>query len=151
MENPELARGAVSVAKGTTDGTARKDLVRWSDFRDRYGFFFRELAGTAPSPDDDRFGGLPPSLVRHIAQDFAANYRASDDPDEWLGQLRGLAEQHGFAPDTRSWRRSSARYAGPPRQVVNVIRVHLTGATRSPDLFAVARVMGEAEVLRRLG
>ncbi|MEV6246208.1 hypothetical protein AB0M38_08395 [Streptomyces sp. NPDC051742] len=31
-----------------------------------------------------------------------------------------------------------------------MVRVALTGATRSPDLFAVARVLGAEEVLRRL-
>ncbi|WP_395367606.1 hypothetical protein ACHGLA_27460 [Streptomyces sp. YH02] len=39
---------------------------------------------------------------------------------------------------------------GPPREIANVVRVALTGATRSPDLFAVARALGPDEVRRRL-
>ncbi|WP_411109983.1 glutamate--tRNA ligase [Streptomyces sp. c-19] len=160
--DPELAsvlvrhRGLAlaAVATGRPEGApARKDLDRWSCFRDRYGFFFTELCGPPPAADDDRYGGLAPHLVRRIAADFAAAVRQAVDagtPERWLAELRALAGRHGYAPDTAAWRRDPGRWAGPPREVANVVRVALTGATRSPDLFAVARVLGVEEVVRRL-
>ncbi|MFI1978501.1 glutamate--tRNA ligase [Streptomyces wedmorensis] len=139
-----------AVAAGRPAGApARKDLERWSRFRDRYGFFFAELFGTPPAAGDDRYDGLAPDLVRAIAADFAADPAASS-ADEWYGRLGALAVRHGFAPDTTTWRRDPDRWAGPPRQVANVLRVALTGATRSPDLFAVAGALGRDEVVRRL-
>jgi glutamyl-tRNA synthetase len=36
------------------------------------------------------------------------------------------------------------------RDAANVIRVALTGSTRSPDLHAVAAALGEDEVVRRV-
>ncbi|MCD2463987.1 glutamate--tRNA ligase family protein [Streptomyces sp. MBT42] len=147
-----------AVAAGRPEGApARKDLDRWSCFRDRYGFFFAELFGPPPAADDDRYGGLAPALVRRIAGEFAATFAADPTvgggtatPEGWYGALRALAERQGRAPDTASWRRDPARWAGPPSEVANVVRVALTGATRSPDLFAVARALGRNEVLRRL-
>ncbi len=77
--DPELASVLVrreglalaAVAVGRPEGApARKDLDRWSCFRDRYGFFFAELFGPVPSAADDRFGGLAPELVRRIAAGF---------------------------------------------------------------------------------
>ncbi|MFD3567746.1 glutamate--tRNA ligase [Streptomyces sp. NPDC058667] len=164
--DPELASvlarhralALAAVASGRPEGApARKDLDRWSCFRDRYGFFFTELFGPVPAADDDRYGGLDPELVRRIAAGFARDVSAPAPdawggitPGEWYGTLRELARRHGYAPDTASWRRDPDRWAGPPREVVDVIRVALTGSTRSPDLFALARVLGRDEVLRRL-
>ncbi|MFE0653115.1 glutamate--tRNA ligase [Streptomyces sp. NPDC059534] len=161
--DPELAAvlarqeglALAAVAAGRPEGApARKDLERWSCFRDRYGFFFAELFGAVPTAGDDRYGGLAPELVRRIAADFAADAAFATgpgaSPDAWYGRLGELAERHGFAPDTAAWRREPGRWAGPPREVANVVRVALTGATRSPDLFAVARALGRDEVLRRL-
>ncbi|WNI14308.1 glutamate--tRNA ligase [Actinacidiphila sp. ITFR-21] len=149
VRRAELAHSAIAVSRNAA-GHPRKDLVRWSDFRDRYGFFFPELFGPVPAPDDARFGALSPDLVRRVAADFAARYTHPDTPASWLGGLRDLAERHGFAPDTRAHRLAPSRYAGPTGEVVNVVRVCLTGSARSPDLFEVVRVLGRDEVLRRL-
>ncbi|MCX5393609.1 glutamate--tRNA ligase [Streptomyces sp. NBC_00094] len=144
-----LTLAAVAVAR-PEGAPARKDLERWSCFRDRYGFLFTELFGSAPPAGDDLYGGLAPDLVRRIAAEFAAGATDAAGPEEWYGLLRELAGRHGFAPDTAAWRRDPDRWAGPPREVANVVRVALTGAVRSPDLFAVARALGRDEVRRRL-
>ncbi|MFJ6579669.1 glutamate--tRNA ligase [Streptomyces sp. NPDC091368] len=144
VRHRDVALAAVATGR-PGDAPARKDLERWSCFRDRYGFFFAELFGPAPAPGDDRYGGLDPDLVRRIAADFAAL-----SPDAWFARLGEIAVRHGFAPDTAAWRRDPARWAGPPRAVANVARVALTGAPRSPDLTAVARALGRDEVVRRL-
>ena len=39
---------------------------------------------------------------------------------------------------------------GSVREASQIIRVALTGSTRSPDLHATAQALGQAEVLRRL-
>ncbi|MBD0707737.1 MULTISPECIES: glutamate--tRNA ligase [unclassified Streptomyces] len=146
------ATALAAVAAGRPEGApARKDLDRWSRFRDRYGFFFAELSGPPPAPGDDRYGELSPDLVRAVAAGFARDTEGVVTAGEWYGRLRALAVRHGYAPDTASWRREPERWAGPPRTIANVIRVALTGATRSPDLFAVAHALGRDEVVRRLG
>ncbi|MGW1934881.1 glutamate--tRNA ligase, partial [Streptomyces sp. NPDC001919] len=69
----QRGQALAALAAGRPEGApARKDLDRWSCFRDRYGFFFAELFGAPPAADDDRYGGLAPELVRRIAADFAA-------------------------------------------------------------------------------
>lgn len=145
----ELALAAV--AAGRLEGApARKDLDRWSCFRDRYGFFFAELFG--PAAGRRRRPLRRPGLRPRTPDRRRVRPRGGEaaTPEEWYGELRELARRHGYAPDTASWRRDPERWAGPPREVANVVRVALTGATRSPDLFAVARALGAEEVLRRL-
>jgi glutamyl-tRNA synthetase len=145
---PGLALAALAVEREGVDNP-RKDLRKWSDFRAAYGFFFAGLFRLA-GPDDPQLGGLPQDLVRAFAADFAAGYQDLADPQEWFGQIRELAAKHGFAPNAKAYKADPAAYPGSIREASQMIRVALTGSTRSPDLFQVARTLGRQEVLRRV-
>jgi glutamyl-tRNA synthetase len=147
----ELALAALAVEREGVDNP-RKDLRKWSDFRSAYGFFFPELF-TLVSAGDERLGGLgglPGDLVRAFADDFVDGYQDLADRQEWFGQIRDLAAKHGFAPSDKAYKRAPADYPGSIREASQLIRVALTGSTRSPDLASVARVLGRDEVIRRV-
>ena len=94
--------------------------------------------------------GIDPAVVRAFAADFAANYRSIDDPQEWFAQVRDLAARHGFAATTKEYKADPTRYHGSIREASQIIRVALTGSTKSPDLFLVASTLGPDEVVRRV-
>jgi len=147
--NRALAERAIDVERVGVDNP-RKDLVRWSDFRPLYGFFFPSLFTPVTDPSDERLGGLDPSLVRKLAADFADSYRWDPDQPTWFAQIRELAARHGFAPNPKAYKQDPDAYPGMLRDAANVIRVALTGSTRSPDLHAVAGALGPDEVIRRV-
>jgi glutamyl-tRNA synthetase len=144
----ELALAALAVERVGVENP-RKDLRKWSDFRSAYGFFFPELF-TPVRLGDERLGNLPDEAIRAFAADFAAGYRDLADRDEWFGQIRDLAAKHGFAASARQFKQAPQDYPGSIQHASQVIRVALTGSTKSPDLASVARVLGSEEVLRRL-
>ena len=146
---PDLALRALAVEREGVDNP-RKDLRKWSDFRPAYGFFFPRLFALVTDPGDERLGGLDASLVRTLAAEFADSYQPLGDPQEWFGQIRDLAARHGFAKNAKEHKRNPDAYPGSIREVAQVIRVALTGSTRSPDLFEVARALGAEEVVRRV-
>ena len=146
--NPELALAALAVEREGVDNP-RKDLRKWSDFRTAYGFFFPELF-TPVTADDERIEGVDPALARAFAADFADSYQHLADGSEWFGQIRELAAKHGFAPNAKEYKKNPDAYPGSIREASQIIRVALTGSTRSPDLHAVATTLGEDEVLRRI-
>ncbi|REF35349.1 glutamate--tRNA ligase [Thermasporomyces composti] len=146
---PDLALRALAVEREGVPNP-RKDLRKWSDFRPVYGFFFPQLFQLVDDPTDARFGGLAPELVRTLAADFADHYQPLEDPQEWFEQVRDLAARHGFARSTKEYKRDPDAYPGSIREAAQVIRVALTGSTRSPDMFQVARALGPDEVLRRV-
>src|SRR5689334_21364742 len=90
--------------------------------------------------------GLDPELVSV----FAADYQEFADQQEWFGQILDLAARHGFAPNAKEYKKNSDAYPGSIREASQMIPVALTGSIRSPDLVAVARALGTAEVLRRV-
>ncbi|HEX9031604.1 MAG TPA: glutamate--tRNA ligase family protein [Streptosporangiaceae bacterium] len=147
-QEQDLALDALAVEREGVENP-RKDLRKWSDFRSAYGFFFADLF-TVVGGRDERLGGLPEELVRAFAADFVAGYQDTADPQEWFGQIRELAAKHGFAPNAKAYKQAPQDYPGSIREASQLIRVALTGSTRSPDLASVARVLGRDEVIRRV-
>jgi len=130
----------------------RKDLGRWSEARATYGFLFAALFEPVADASDERFGKADAETVRAVAADFVDSYRDDDDRDAWFSHnVRDLAVRHGYAPGPAELKAEPDRYRGPLRIVANIVRVLLTGSSRSPDLFEVARVLGADEVRRRGG
>ncbi|GAB3452562.1 glutamate--tRNA ligase [Actinophytocola sediminis] len=147
--NRDLALRALAVERDGVDNP-RKDLRKWSDFRPAYGFFFAELFDLVTDPADERFGGLDPELVRTFLADFAEAYQPLTDGGEWFDQIRQLAAKHNFAPSPKEHKKNPGTYPGSIREAATMVRVALTGSTRSPDLHAVATTLGPDEVRRRL-
>jgi glutamyl-tRNA synthetase len=148
-EHEALALAAIDVERVGVENP-RKDLARWSDFRAAYGFFFPALFTDVTDPADERFGGLAPEIVHALAADLAAVYSHEGDQPTWFGQIRDLAQRHGFAPNPKTYKKDPDAYPGMLRDAANVVRVLVTGAQRSPDLHEVTRVLGADEVVRRL-
>jgi glutamyl-tRNA synthetase len=149
--DPELAVRALAVEREGVDNP-RKDLRKWSDFRAAYGFFFSQLFTPLAGPADERLipVGVDRAVAASFARDFADGYQQLADPQAWFGQIRDLAAKHGFAAHAREYKQAPGAYPGSIREASQIIRVALTGSTRSPDLPPVARALGQAEVLRRL-
>jgi glutamyl-tRNA synthetase len=146
---PDLALRALAIEREGTDHP-RKDLRKWADFRTGYGYFFPQLHSLVTDPADARFGGLPPGLVRELAAGFADGYQPPEPGGEWFGQIRDLAARLGFAPSQKLFKQDPAAYPGSIKDASQAIRVLLTGTGRSPDLAAIAAVLGPNEVLRRV-
>jgi glutamyl-tRNA synthetase len=147
----ELALRALAVEREGV-GNRRKDLRKWSDFRQAYGFFFRPLFVPVTGPDDERLAqlGVPDEAAASLARDFLAGYRQCADGAEWFGQIREAAAKNGFAPSRPEYRRNPDAYVGSIIEASLLIRVAVTGSTRSPDLQAISQALGEAEFLRRI-
>jgi glutamyl-tRNA synthetase len=128
----------------------RKDLRKWSEFRPVYGYFFNRLFEPVTDLAGTPMAGIDPAVVSAFAADFAANYQPLDDAQEWFGQIRDLAARHGFAASTKEYKAEPTKYHGSIREASQIIRVALTGSTKSPDLFLVASTLGPDEVVRRV-
>ena len=129
----------------------RKDLCKWSDFREVYGLFLNGLFELVADPADGRFGELAPEVVRSVSRRFLEGYEDLTEEDAWFDQIRSAADATGFAPSMKVYRQDPSSYVGSIREAAGVIRVLLTGSTRSPAMHLIAHVLGEEEVRRRVG
>ncbi|WP_328610843.1 glutamate--tRNA ligase family protein [Amycolatopsis sp. NBC_00345] len=147
---PELALRALAVERDGAENP-RKDLKRWGEFRAVYGFFFPQLHAAVTGPDDERIAalGVAPDVVRAVAADFVANYRQLDDGQEWFQQIRDVAAKHGFARNAKEFKKDPDAFPGSIREASQIIRIAITGSTRSPDLHSITQALGQEETLRR--
>lgn len=147
----DLALRAIAVEREDVDNP-RKDLRKWSDFRPTYSFFFPQMFTPLNGAHDERVTplGVAPDVAATFAGDLADGYEHLTDPQEWFNQIRELAAKHSFAPNAKEYRKNPNAYPGSIREASQLVRVALTGSTRSPDLHAIAQALGVDEVLRRL-
>jgi glutamyl-tRNA synthetase len=147
----DLALGALAVEREGVDNP-RKDLRKWSDFRPAYGFFFPQLFAVLSGAGDERLAplGVAPAVAAAFVRDFAGGYQHLTDPQEWFNQIRELAAKHGFAPTAKEYKKNPDAYSGSILEASQLVRVALTGSTRSPDLHTITQALGADEVLRRL-
>ncbi len=146
----DLAVRALDVERVGVDNP-RKDLAKWSDFRPIYGFFLDALFEPVRDPADERFGGLAPEVVQRLSRDVLDGYQDLTDGDAWFQQIRAAAERNRFAARAKDYKQDPDAYVGSIREASQVVRVLLTGSTRSPAMHLVANALGEDEVRRRLG
>ncbi|MBT0771305.1 glutamate--tRNA ligase [Kineosporia sp. J2-2] len=147
----ELAVKAIGVEREGVENP-RKDLRKWSDFRPQYGFFLPALFTPAAGPSDERVTPLnvAPEVVTGFVNAFVDAYQHLDEQPEWFNQIREAAAKNNFAPSPKEFKKNPDAYPGSIREASQLVRVALTGSTRSPDLHAIAMVLGPDEVLRRL-
>ena len=147
---PELALRALAVERDGAENP-RKDLKKWGEFRAVYGFFFPQLHAAVTGLDDERITalGVEADVVQAVARDFVDNYRQLDDGQEWFEQIREVAAKHGFARNAKEYKKDPDAYPGSIREASQIIRIAITGSTRSPDLHAVTQALGQEATLSR--
>lgn len=137
----DRAIAAFGVGRGL-DEPIRKDLVRWSQVREVSGFYLDGLFAPVTDPADERFGEVAPEVVAALAEDFADALRPFAGSDDWFDQVRELAARHRFAPNKAALREGPEAYVGLLKDAAGVVRVLITGSTRSPELDRVVSVLG---------
>ena len=130
----------------------RKDLRKWSEFRAVYGFFFPGLFTLVESFADERLAALKltPAAGAAFLRDFVGNYASDLDGDAWFDQIRTAARANGFALTAAELREAPDQFVGLLRDAAQLVRVAITGSTKSPDLYAISQAMGPDEFCRRL-
>lgn len=132
------------------DEHPRKDVAKWTDFLPGYRAFLPSQFELVTDPARAEFSPTAPDVVRAVTEDFVAGYAHEGDKETWFSQIREIARKHRFAPTTGEFKRNRELFIGPLSEASNIIRVGLTGQRQSADLYLITRVIGEAEVLRRM-
>lgn len=124
----------------------RKDLTKWSDAKDYFSFFFKELY----KPDYT----LPENIFKDDAAEFLRRYtevyNPEDDRQAWFDKIKAIAPEIGFAAETKQYKANPEEYKGHAGDLSTVLRIALTGRKNTPDLCSIMQVLGNDEVKRRI-
>lgn len=124
----------------------RKDMVKWSDARDLYSYFYDELFG-AHYDTDETFNK---DDVQKIFADYISSYDEDDDKNVWFDKIKQIGAKYGFAAQVKEYKKNPTAYKGHCGHVCNFIRVALTGKKNSPDLYEICKLFGKEKVQARL-
>lgn len=129
----------------------RKDLVRFADAYEQYGYFYdeffeKDFAPNIPTELSDKAG----DIVSRAATIFLETYSSEDTQEVWFDKLKTAASSAGFAIDNKAFKEAPESYSGNLADYARILRVKLTGKNRTPDLWTIMKVMGEARVRERL-
>ncbi|WP_308638966.1 glutamate--tRNA ligase [Paenibacillus silvisoli] len=129
----------------------RKDIAKWSNVKDLYGYFFDDWFNKSAAAGCDALpAAMPSELAKQIVREFALTLDFQDDRDSWFGKVKAIGEQLGFAKDAKTFKKNPEQYPGHIGDVAMILRVALTGRTMTLDLYDMMQVMGEARVRNRL-
>lgn len=142
--DPEYAIKILSIGRGGTK--PRKDLCLWRDVKTYMDFFYDDLF----TPDFT----LPANVTNKDAIQIVTLYRdiydAADDQQTWFEKVKMIAQQVGYAPETKQYKKDPALYKGHVGDVAMVLRIAVSGKQQSPDTYEVMKILGKDRVLLRL-
>ncbi len=142
--DPEYSRRILAIGRG--GAKPRKDITIWSEVKDYMGFFFDEYFELRdPLPE-----GFDRSEVRDILNEYRNIYNDADTQDEWFDRIKSLAAAHGFAPETKLYKKNPEEYKGHVGDISMFLRIAVTGRTSSPDMYAVMNILGKDKICKRL-
>jgi glutamyl-tRNA synthetase len=124
----------------------RKDIGKWSEVRDAFSFMF-----------DETFDGKY-AEVENVSKEDAKKmlelykdmYDENADNNTWFETMKDLAEKVGFAREVKEYKKNPESFPGHVGDVSNIVRVAITGRTKSPDLCSIMKLLGKEKVLARI-
>ena len=144
VRDPEMTNQFLAIGRGGKK--PRKDLALWSETKAYMDFMFDELF----QPD---YSGMPERAkadAKAILTEYQDVYDAQDEMTVWFDKVKALAERHGFAPETKLYKKNPEQYKGPVGDISMVLRVAICGRTNAPDLYSVMQLMPTEKIKARL-
>lgn len=125
----------------------RKDIAKWSQVRESFSFMFDELFDGEYAEIEN----VSKEDAKKILDLYKDMYDDTDDNSVWFETMKDLAEKVGFAREVKEYKANPENYPGHVGDVSNVIRVAVTGRTKSPDLCSIMKLLGKEKVIDRIG
>jgi len=124
----------------------RKDIGKWSEVRNAFSFMFDELFENKYDVIED----ISKEDQNEILKSYIDMYDENEDNSAWFDTLKDLSEKHGFAREVKEYKQNPDAFKGHVGNVSNIVRVAVTGRTKSPDLYSIMKALGKERVTNRI-
>lgn len=141
---PAYTKAILAIGRGGKK--PRKDIALWTDVKPYLDFMFDELF----QPDYTLPANVPARDAKAILAAFESQFDGNDTPDDFFAKMKALAEAHGYAPETKLYKKNPEQYKGHVGDISMVIRVAVAGRQNAPDLQSVMHILGAERVKSRL-
>lgn len=142
--DPAYSKAILAIGRGGKK--PRKDLALWSDAKPYMDFMFDALF----QPDYILPANVSIQDAKGILAAYEAQFDANDTPDAFFEKMKAIAEQFGYAPETKLYKANPEQYKGAVGDISMVIRIAVAGRQNAPDLQTVMSILGKERVFARL-
>ena len=142
--NPDYTKAILAIGRGGKK--PRKDIALWTDVKPYLDFMFDELF----TPDYTMPANVPAEDAKAILSAFETQFDENDTPDSCFEKMKAIAQQHGYAPETKLYKKNPEQYKGHVGDVSMVVRIAVAGRQNAPDLQCVMHILGTERVKARL-
>ena len=89
--------------------------------------------------------------IREILNTYIENYYDEDDTEEvWFNKMKSMCDSLGYASNMKEYKKNPENFKGNVADVSTVIRVALTGKSRTPNLYDIMKILGIDEIKTRI-
>lgn len=128
----------------------RKDIAKWSDLKENIIYMYdEEFFANRTDVEFQKINDK--EEIKKIIEEYTSKYfNIEDDKETWFNKIKDLAEQCGYARETKEYKQNPDAFKGHVGDVSTVIRICLTGRANTPDMYEIMKVLGEKSVIKRL-
>lgn len=143
-KDPEYAKKILAIGRG--GNKPRKDIASWADIKPYVSYFYDEFF-TPEASYDEKFEKADIAKALSL---YLEKFDKSFDNSAWFESVKQVADEIGFAPEMKLYKKNPEQYKGSVGDVSTFIRIAVTGRTNTPDLFEIIGVMGEEMMKNRI-
>ena len=124
----------------------RKDIAAYSDVKEEFSYaidtiFEKENYSKLESDKDYDID---------LIEKYINNLIIEDTNEEWFENIKKFSIENGYASNTKEYKNDPDKYKGHIGDVCEILRVVVTGRTKSPDLYSIIKILGKNRLLTRL-
>ena len=128
----------------------RKDFSCYSEIKSHIWYMYEELFNIE-NKNYEWQNVTNKDEIKNILDDYINKYYdVNDDKDMWFEKMKLLANELGYASNTKDYKDSPDKYKGSIVDISMVIRVALTTKSMTPDLYEIMRLLGIDEIKKRI-
>ena len=125
----------------------RKDYAMFSEIKNNISYMYGEF--TCDNYEWQKISDI--DEIKNILHTYITKYYdEKDNQEDWFNKIKLLCDELGYASNMKEYKKNPENFKGNVADVSTVIRVSLTGRSKTPNLYDIMLILGRAEIAKRI-
>lgn len=125
----------------------RKDYAMFSEIKNNISYMYGEF--TCDNYEWQKISDI--DEIKNILHTYIKKYYdEKDNQEDWFNKIKLLCDELGYASNMKEYKKNPESFKGNVADVSTVIRVALTGRSKTPNLYDIMLILGRAEISKRI-
>lgn len=130
-----------------TETKVRKDITKWSDVPEYVNYV---LSNKNCLPNYEDLLTNKQDIIDFLKLYKYVDWSKVTNKDQWFEHVKVVSEKLKYSSNIKQYKIDPSNYNGTISDLINVLRVSLTGKSTTPDLYQIIQILGQDLVLKRI-